>query len=151
MKVLIAGISLFVFTFSNVCLAKKSEFFFLSMTARVCDSLGKCKRYDGDAGNYQIELENKNGEMVGTSIFSYVTNGVTVTNSITVYERVFQSEPRVELYAEIKNSTSDFSTIGTSIVSPKLSQLNWINPSGVPFEINGTRIYPELVIGPAME
>ncbi|MCB0412485.1 MAG: hypothetical protein KDD22_08165 [Bdellovibrionales bacterium] len=142
-----------ILTLSTVASAnEKSEPFFLAITGRVCDEAGKCLRYHGDSGNFQIDLNDgdskgKNGDMT----ISYEIEGVTVTNSFNLSVRDFNGSPQTELYIEIKNSTDVSSATGLSVITRSLTELNYFSQNGVAFEANGYKIIPELIVSPAVK
>lgn len=144
LSILVLGILL---TFSAYA-ADQSEPIFLQVTGRVCEQTGKCQRYNGDSGNFQVELSKNQNGLSGEMTLSYEIEGVMITNSVFVSKYEFNGKLQTEVYLEIKNSLSDLSKTGVSVVVNSLSQLNWLSPTGAVFEVNGKKVIPELVLGP---
>ena len=130
---------------------EKSDPFFLAVTGRVCDSAGKCQRYNGDSGNFQIDMTSTGQKSTGEMKITCEIEGVTVTNSFNLNVRNFNGEPQTEIYIEIKNSVNNLSATGVSVVAKTLGDLNMISPSGAVFEANNYKITPELVVGPSVK
>lgn len=140
-----------VVLYSTAYASELSDPFFIAITGKVCEQNGQCQRYNGESGNYQVELQKTADGLSGAITITYEIEGITVNNLIQVSKYKFHGKLQTEMYIELKNSMSDLSKIGISVLVDSLLQLNWMSPTGVTFQANGKKIIPELVIGPVVK
>ncbi len=63
----------------SVYAADQSDPFYLAITGQVCEQIGKCQRYNGAAGNFQVGLKKDQAGNSGGMTISYEIEGVTIT------------------------------------------------------------------------